>query len=116
MGTKDVFNTKELFALLHIVHLKAKHIALDKPLDGPLLQESAVGALGNLVGSISAETLIIRCSTSRRVFCCIPLLINMLESKANGERKLAAQAIASLMILSQNRREIKKDSVPNSVE
>jgi len=44
------------------------------------------------------------------------LLINMLEAKANSERKLAAQAIAGLMILSQNRREIKKDSVPNLVQ
>lgn len=120
-------------------------------LDGPLPQESAVGALRNLVASVSEETLVSlgllpclvhvlksgslgakQCAAS--VICricssiemkkmlgevgCIPLLINMLEAKANTARELAAQAIASLMILSQNRREVKKDdkSVPNLVQ
>ena len=120
-------------------------------LDGPLPQESAVGALRNLVGSVSEETLVSlgllpclghvlksgslgakQCAAS--VICricssiemkkmlgevgCIPQLIDLLEAKANTARELAAQAIASLMILSQNRREIKKDdkSVPNLVQ
>jgi len=40
----------------------------------------------------------------------------MLDAKAISARKLEAQAIASLMIFSQNQREIKKDSVPNLVQ
>jgi len=42
----------------------------------------------------------------------------MLEAKANNAREVAAQAISSLMVLSQNRREVKKDdkSVPNLVQ
>ncbi|KAE9605452.1 hypothetical protein Lal_00024503 [Lupinus albus] len=120
-------------------------------LDGPLPQESAVGALRNLVGSVPEETLVsfglLMClvhvlksgslgaqQAAASVICrvcssmemkkmigesgCIPLLINMLEAKANGAREIAAQAIASLMVVSQNQREVKKDdkSVPNLVQ
>lgn len=120
-------------------------------LDAPVPQESAVGALKNLAGSVSEETLVslgvLSClvhilksgslgakQNAASIICricssiemkkmlgevgCIPLLINMLEAKANTARELAAQAIASLMILSQNRREVKKDvkSVPNLVQ
>ncbi|RDX94855.1 U-box domain-containing protein 3, partial [Mucuna pruriens] len=120
-------------------------------LDGPLPQESAVGALRNLVGSVSEETLVSLGLLPRlvhvlksgslgaqqaaaSVICrvcssmemkkivgeasCIPLLIKMLEAKANTAREVAAQAISSLMVLSQNRREVKKDdkSVPNLVQ
>ncbi|KAK7349568.1 hypothetical protein VNO77_07027 [Canavalia gladiata] len=121
-------------------------------IDGPLPQESAVGALRNLVGSVSEETLVSLGLIPRlvhvlkttgslgakqaaaSVICrvcssmemkkmigeagCIPLLIKMLEAKANGAREVAAQAISSLMVLSQNCREVKKDdqSVPNLVQ
>ncbi|XP_004510864.1 uncharacterized protein [Cicer arietinum] len=120
-------------------------------LDGPLPQESAVGSLRNLVGSVSEETLVslglLPCLVhilkfgslgaqqgAASVICkicssmemkkmlgevgCIPLLINMLGAKVNNARLLAAQAIVSLMVLPQNRREIKKDdkSVPNMVQ
>ncbi|CAL0318328.1 unnamed protein product [Lupinus luteus] len=120
-------------------------------LDGPLPQESAVGALRNLVGSVPEETLVslglLPClvhvlksgslgaqQAAASVICrvcssiemkkmvgeagCIPLLIKMLEAKANTAREVAAQAIASLMVLSQNQREVKKDdkSVPNLVQ
>ncbi|KAL3517093.1 hypothetical protein ACH5RR_023995 [Cinchona calisaya] len=120
-------------------------------LDGPLPQESAVGALRNLVGSVSTEVLVSLGVTPRLVhvlksgslgaqqaaasaicrICsstemkriageagCIPLLIKMLEAKANGAREVAAQAISSLMTLSHNCREVKKDdrSVPNLVQ
>ncbi|KAI4356882.1 hypothetical protein L6164_000865 [Bauhinia variegata] len=49
---------------------------------------------------------------------CIPLLVKMLEAKSNSSREVAAQAVASLITLSQNRREVKKDgkSVPNLVQ
>ncbi|KAL0379585.1 UNVERIFIED_CONTAM: hypothetical protein Sangu_0022800 [Sesamum angustifolium] len=48
---------------------------------------------------------------------CIPFLVRMLEAKANNVREVAAQAIASLMTISHNCRDIKKDdkSVPNLV-
>ncbi|KAL5132925.1 U-box domain-containing protein 3 [Glycine soja] len=120
-------------------------------LDGPLPQESAVGALKNLIGSVSEETLVslglVPClvhvlksgslgaqQAAASIICrvcssmemkkivgeagCIPLLIKMLEAKANNAREVAAQAISSLMVLSQNRREVKKDdkSVPNLVQ
>uniref|UniRef100_A0A5B7AD26 DUF7032 domain-containing protein n=1 Tax=Davidia involucrata TaxID=16924 RepID=A0A5B7AD26_DAVIN len=120
-------------------------------LDGPLPQESAVGALRNLVGSISMEVLvslnifprlvhvlrsgslgaqqaaalaICRVCSSTEVkklvgeSGCIPLLVRMLEAKTNSAREVAAQAISSLMTLSQNCREVKRDdkSVPNLVQ
>ncbi|XP_004492685.1 uncharacterized protein [Cicer arietinum] len=49
---------------------------------------------------------------------CIPLLVKMLEAKQNSSREVSAQALASLMTVSQNRREVKKDdkSVPNLVQ
>lgn len=120
-------------------------------LDGPLPQESAVGALRNLVGSVSMETLISHGLLPRLVhvlksgslgaqkaatsaICrvcnstemkklvgesgCIPLLVKLLEAKANGVREVAAQAMVSLMTLSHNCREVKRDdkSVPNLVQ
>lgn len=119
-------------------------------LDGPLPQESAVGALRNLVGLVSMEVLISLGLLPRLVhvlksgsigaqqaaaaaicrICssaemkrsigeagCIPLLVKMLEAKANSARELAAQAVSSLMTLSHNCREVKKDdkSVPSLV-
>lgn len=119
-------------------------------LDGPLPQESAVGALRNLVGLVSMEVLIslgllprlvhvlksgsigaqqaaaaavCRICTSAEMkrsigeAGCIPLLVKMLEAKANSARELAAQAVSSLMTLSHNCREVKRDdkSVPNLV-
>ena len=120
-------------------------------LDGPLPQESAVGALRNLVGSVSMDVLvslgflprlahvlrsgslgaqqaaasaICRVSSSAETkklvgeAGCIPLLVKMLEAKSNSVREVAAQAISSLVTLSQNCREVKKDdkSVPNLVQ
>ncbi|KAL0397848.1 UNVERIFIED_CONTAM: hypothetical protein Scaly_0233200 [Sesamum calycinum] len=119
-------------------------------LDGPLPQESAVGALRNLVGLVSMDVLIsigllprlvhvLRsgslgaqqaaasaicriCSSTEMKRAvgeagCIPFLVRMLEAKANNVREVAAQAIASLMTISHNCRDIKKDdkSVPNLV-
>lgn len=119
-------------------------------LDGPLPQESAVGALRNLVGLVSMEVLIslgllprlvhvlksgsigaqqaaaaaiCRICTSAEMkrsigeAGCIPLLVKMLEAKANSARELAAQAVSSLMTLSHNCRDVKRDdkSVPNLV-
>ncbi|KAL1549905.1 protein CELLULOSE SYNTHASE INTERACTIVE 3-like [Salvia divinorum] len=119
-------------------------------LDGPLPQESAVGALRNLVGLVSPEVLIslgllprllhvlksgsigaqqaaaaaiCRICTSADMkrsvgeAGCIPLLVKMMESKANSAREVAAQAVASLMTLSHNCRLVKRDdkSVPNMV-
>ncbi|KAG5404739.1 hypothetical protein IGI04_010858 [Brassica rapa subsp. trilocularis] len=40
---------------------------------------------------------------------CIPLLIRMLEVKENGAREVAAQAIASLVTVPRNCREVKRD-------
>nr|GMD36490.1 protein CELLULOSE SYNTHASE INTERACTIVE 3 [Ipomoea batatas] len=111
-------------------------------LDGPLPQESAVGALKILVSSISLEVLISLGVLPRLVhvlksgspgaqqasataicrICtsaatkktvgeagCIPLLVKMLEAKANSTREVAAQALYTLMTLSYNCREVKKD-------
>ncbi|KAJ9188387.1 hypothetical protein P3X46_003747 [Hevea brasiliensis] len=49
---------------------------------------------------------------------CIPLFIKLLEAKSNSVREVSAQAIASLVNLSQNCREVKKidKSVPNLVQ
>ncbi|KNA13700.1 hypothetical protein SOVF_114330 [Spinacia oleracea] len=120
-------------------------------LDGPLPQESAMGALRNLVGSIPIESLeslgflprlvhvlksgsvgaqqaaasaICKVCSSTEVkklvgeTGCIPLLIKMLEAKTNGAREVSSQALSSLMTLSHNCREVKKDdkSVPNLVQ
>ncbi|KAL5727708.1 hypothetical protein ACHQM5_000873 [Ranunculus cassubicifolius] len=120
-------------------------------LDGPLPQESAVGALRNLVGLVSIEILIsfsffprlvhvlksgslgaqqaaasaickVSISTEMKRLVgesgCIPLLVKLLEAKTNGAREVAAQALSSLVNLSQNCREVKRDekSVPNLVQ
>lgn len=120
-------------------------------LDGPLPQESAVGAVRNLVGSVSEDILIshgvlptlvhvlksgslgaqqaaasavcqICSSTEMKKMIgeagCIILLVNMLEAKSNSNREIAAQALSSLMSLSQNCKEVKRigKGVPNLVQ
>ncbi|GAB2271653.1 hypothetical protein Dimus_006483 [Dionaea muscipula] len=123
-------------------------------LDGPLPQESAVGALRNLVCSVSMELLelhsflprmvhVLKCGSlgaqqaAASAICrvcgssssaevkrmvgevgCIPPLVNLLGAKSSGAREVAAQALSSLMALSHNSREVKKDdrSVPNFVQ
>lgn len=49
---------------------------------------------------------------------CIPLLVDMLDSKILSAREVAAQAISSLVTLPQNRREVKRNekSVPSLVQ
>ncbi|CAN7116122.1 unnamed protein product, partial [Brassica rapa subsp. narinosa] len=93
-------------------------------LDAPLPQEAGVTAIRNLVGSVSVETYfkIVPClvhvleiatsnETKRMIgeSGCIPLLIRMLEVKENGAREVAAQAIASLVTVPRNCREVKRD-------
>lgn len=120
-------------------------------LDGPLPQESGVGALRNLVGYVPIEVLVALgflprlihvlrsgslgaqqaaasaicrvCSSSETKKLvgeagCVPLLIKMLEAKSNSAREVAAQAISSLVTVSHNCREVKRDdkSVPNLVQ
>ncbi|XP_076909861.1 uncharacterized protein LOC143567287 [Bidens hawaiensis] len=120
-------------------------------LDIGLPQEPAIRTVRNLVGSVSAETLISIGLLPRLVhvlktgstgaqtaaigtlcrICdslevkklvgesgCIPLLIKLLEVKANEVREVAAQALASLMTLGCNAREVKRDmrSVPSLVQ
>nr|GMC80366.1 vacuolar protein 8-like [Ipomoea batatas] len=80
---------------------------------------------GTLGAKQSAVSAICRISTSAEAkkavgeSGCIPLLVKTLVvAKENGLREAAAQAIASLMTLGQNCREVKKDhdSVPNLVQ
>ncbi|XP_071691127.1 uncharacterized protein [Rutidosis leptorrhynchoides] len=120
-------------------------------LDCGLPQEPAMGAIRNLVGSVSVETLIsfsllprlvnvlssgtngarkmaavtiCRISDSPEVkrlvgeSGCIQLLIKLLEVKVNEVREVAAQALASLMAIPFNAREVKRDerSVPSLVQ
>ncbi|KAG4115485.1 hypothetical protein ERO13_D12G107350v2 [Gossypium hirsutum] len=49
---------------------------------------------------------------------CITLLVRMLEAKSNSAREVAAQALSSLVTVSHNCREFKKDdeTVPNLVQ
>ncbi|CAI9784862.1 unnamed protein product [Fraxinus pennsylvanica] len=119
-------------------------------LDGPLPQESAVGALRNLVGVISVDVLVslgllprlvhvlksgslsaqkaansticLICNSTeiKRLvgeYGCIPLLIKMLEAKSINAREIALQGFSSLMYISHNCREGKRDdkSLPNLV-
>ncbi|KAL6499313.1 hypothetical protein OROHE_025976 [Orobanche hederae] len=119
-------------------------------LDVPSPQESAVGALRNLVGSVSTDVLIsvgviprlahvLRSGSlgaqqaAASAICricgtiemkrligesgCIPFLVKMLEAKSNSVREVGAQAVASLMTLSNNCREVKNydKSVPSLV-
>lgn len=119
-------------------------------IDDTRTQESAIGALKNLVSLVPIEVLtslgVLRCllrvlrsgslgaqQAAASAICVvsnsaetkkiigevgfIPPLIKMLEAKSNSVREVAAQAMASLMTLSQNSNEVKKDdnSVPNLV-
>lgn len=119
-------------------------------LDGPLPQESAIGAVRNLISMLPVEVIMslgvlprlvhvlrsgspsaqqaaasavcrICSSTEMKRWVgeagCVPFLVKMLEGKGNSAREVAAQAMASLMMLSSNCREVKKDdkSVPSLV-
>ncbi|KAL2460823.1 ARM repeat superfamily protein [Abeliophyllum distichum] len=77
-------------------------------------------SLGAQKAAASVICLICNSSEMKRLVCesgCIPLLIKMLEAKSNNVREVVAQAISSLMTLSHNSREVKRDdkSVPNLV-
>ncbi|KAG6477804.1 uncharacterized protein LOC122019800 [Zingiber officinale] len=111
-------------------------------LDGPLPKEPAVGALRNLIGAATVDSLvslgllprllhvlrdgslgaqqaaasiICRISNSNEAkrsigeLGCLPLLATMLEAITNTAREVAAQAIAGLISLPQNKSELKKD-------
>ncbi|KAA0048999.1 vacuolar protein 8-like [Cucumis melo var. makuwa] len=119
-------------------------------IDGTPAQESAIGALRNLLSLVPIEVItsvgVLPCllrvlrgglvgaqQAAASAICVIssspemkkiigeagfiPPLVKMLEAKSNSVREVAAQAIASLMTLSQNINEVKKDenSVPNLV-
>ncbi|XP_059634107.1 protein CELLULOSE SYNTHASE INTERACTIVE 1-like [Cornus florida] len=74
-------------------------------------QQAAASAICRVCSSIEMKKLIGEAG-------CIPLLVKMLEAKTNSAREVAAQAISSLVVLSHNCREVKKDdkSVPNLVQ
>ncbi|KAI5647296.1 hypothetical protein M9H77_33301 [Catharanthus roseus] len=79
------------------------------------------GSLGAQQAAASAICKICSSTEMKKVLGeagCISLLVRMLEAKANGAREVAAQALSSLMTLSHNCREVKKDdkSVPNLVQ
>ncbi|KAG6474944.1 hypothetical protein ZIOFF_064161 [Zingiber officinale] len=111
-------------------------------LDGPLPKEPAVGALRNLIGAATVDSLvslgllprllhvlrdgslgaqqaaasiICRISNSNETkrsigeLGCLPLLATMLEAITSTAREVAAQAIAGLISLPQNKSELKKD-------
>lgn len=79
---------------------------------------------GSLGAQQAAASAICKVSTSAEMkklvgeSDCIPLLINFLEAKSNSAREVAAQALSSLITLTQNCRQVKKDdkSVPNLVQ
>ncbi|KAL1195086.1 U-box domain-containing protein 4 [Cardamine amara subsp. amara] len=70
---------------------------------------------GSIGAQQAAASTICRISTSNETkrmigeSGCIPLLIRMLEAKASGAREVAAQAIASLVTVPRNCREVKRD-------
>lgn len=74
-------------------------------------QQAAASALCRICSSTEVKKMVGEAG-------CIPLLVKMLETKANSAREVAAQTISSLMTLSQNCREVKRDgkSVPNLVQ
>ncbi|KAF3441271.1 hypothetical protein FNV43_RR15184 [Rhamnella rubrinervis] len=79
------------------------------------------GSLGAQAAAASAICRICTSSETKKLVGeagCIPLLIKMLEAKANSVREVAAQAISSLVTLSLNCRELKRGdkSVPNLVQ
>lgn len=120
-------------------------------LDCPFPQEPSMGALKNLVRSISVDVLVslgfiprlahvlrsgslgaqIVATSAICQICdsiemkkllgeagCIPLIVKLLEAKRNDAGEVASQALSSLMEISSNKREVKKDdkSVPNMVQ
>lgn len=79
------------------------------------------GSLGAQQAAASAVCRVCSSSETKKLMGeagCIPLLVKMLEAKTNNVREVAAQAMSSLVTLSQNCRELKRDdkSVPNLVQ
>ncbi|XP_073151457.1 uncharacterized protein [Henckelia pumila] len=67
-------------------------------LDGPLPQESAVGALRNLVGSVSMEVLV--------SLGLLPRLVHVLKSGSLGAQQAAASAICRICTSTETKRSI----------
>ncbi|XP_051144105.1 protein CELLULOSE SYNTHASE INTERACTIVE 1-like isoform X2 [Andrographis paniculata] len=78
----------------------------------PGAKHAAAAAICDICSSTSIETKRLVGEAG-----CIPLLVAMLEAKANTTREVAARATVSLMACRRNRKEVKKDSksVPNLV-
>ncbi|KAH9327944.1 hypothetical protein KI387_000052 [Taxus chinensis] len=78
---------------------------------------------GSLIAQQAAAATVCRISASNDMrklvgeAGCIPLLVKMLDAKATTAQELAAQALASLLQVPQNCREIRKEekSIPNLV-
>ncbi|KAL6495457.1 hypothetical protein OROGR_030020 [Orobanche gracilis] len=73
-------------------------------------QQAAASAICRICGTVEMKRLIGESG-------CIPFLVKMLEAKSNSAREVGAQAVASLMTLLRNCREVKKydKSVTNLV-
>lgn len=65
-------------------------------LDGPLPQESAVGALRNLVGSVSVEVLV--------SLGLLPRLVHVLKSGSLGAQQAAASAICRICLSNETKK------------
>lgn len=86
-----------------------------------LIHVLKTGSLGAQQAAASAICRVCSSSETKKLMGeagCIPPLVKMLEAKTNNVREVAAQAISSLVTLSQNCRELKRDdkSVPNLVQ
>ncbi|KAI9113041.1 hypothetical protein K1719_015973 [Acacia pycnantha] len=100
IGERDLISLGLLPRLMHVLNSGS-----------PGAQQAAVSAICRVLTSLDMKKMLAEAGF-------IPPLIKMLEAKPNGVRELAAQAIASLMTITQNRREVRRNdkSVPNLVQ
>ncbi|XP_028759135.1 LOW QUALITY PROTEIN: vacuolar protein 8-like [Neltuma alba] len=100
IGERDLISLGLLPRLIHVLNTGSSGA-----------QQAAVSAICRVLISAEMKKLVADAGF-------IPLLINMLEAKSTSAREFAAQAIASLMTVTQNRREVRRNdkSVPNLVQ
>ncbi|KAK4269647.1 hypothetical protein QN277_022777 [Acacia crassicarpa] len=100
IGEQDLISLGLLPRLMHVLNSGS-----------PGAQQAAVSVICRVLTSLDMKKMVAEAGV-------IPPLIKMLEAKPNAMRELAAQAVASLMTVTQNRREVRRNdmSVPNLVQ
>ncbi|TYG40836.1 hypothetical protein ES288_D12G125600v1 [Gossypium darwinii] len=121
LGSKEHAPKPAVAALRNLVSLVSTDVLMSHDFLPRLVYVLKSGSLGAQKAAASTICRVCTSSEMKKLVGesgCITLLVRMLEAKSNSAREVAAQALSSLVTVSHNCREFKKDDeiVPNLVQ